>query len=206
MIVKICGLRQGEDVSAFNIVCPDYAGIILSKGYRRTVELNDARFLASMLDRKIKKVGVYVNEALHVLKGQADYIGLDVIQLHGDEDNAFIRELKAATGLPVWKAFRISSEADLEAAENSEADLVLLDSFSPEQRGGTGRVMDTELLRKHPLKRDFILAGGLTEANINDIIRSGIKPAGLDVSSGVETDGAKDLKKMINFVKAARSL
>ena len=119
-----------------------------------------------------------------------------MLQLHGHEDDAYIRRLKDRTGLIVWKAFRVRETADLEKARESAADLVLLDNGY-----GTGETFDWS--RAEAFEREFILAGGLTPENISEAILR-LHPLGVDISSGVETGHFKDREKILAAVRAAR--
>ena len=121
---------------------------------------------------------------------------IDVAQLHGSEDDDYIARLRALTGKPIFRAFKVKSEADLPAIENCAADLVLLDSGA-----GTGKTFDWSLVRS--VQRPYFLAGGLDPDNVADAIAA-LHPYGVDVSSGIETDGVKDESKMAAFVAVAR--
>jgi len=121
---------------------------------------------------------------------------IDVAQLHGSEDDDYIVRLRALTGKPIFRAFKVKSESDLPAIENCAADLVLLDSGA-----GTGKTFDWSLVQS--VQRPYFLAGGLDPDNVADAIAA-LHPYGVDVSSGIETDGVKDESKMAAFVAAAR--
>ena len=153
--IKLCGMMRPADVKAARDLGADYAGFVLTEGFRRSVVLGTFCELQSFLiGSKTKAVGVFVNEPLEkILTNYAEM--LDLIQLHGNEDNAYIRALKQETGLEIIKAFRVGSEADLAQAAESAADHILLDSGT-----GTGRVFDWSLLRD--FRRPYFLAGGLT--------------------------------------------
>ncbi len=194
--VKLCGMMRPEDVQAAAALHPDYVGFILSAGFRRSISRE--RFLAMrplLADSGAKAVGVFVDASAEEILAYAEM--LDVIQLHGNEYNSYIRELKQITGKSVIKAFRIASAADLAAAAKSAADLVLLDSGT-----GTGQTFDWSLLKDFP--RPYLLAGGLHPENVRAAIDT-LHPYGVDVSSGIETDGIKDAEKMRRFVENARN-
>ena len=194
--VKLCGMMRPEDVQAAAALHPDYVGFILSAGFRRSISRE--RFLAMrplLADSGAKAVGVFVDASAEEILAYAEM--LDVIQLHGKEDDAFIAEIRQRTGKPVIKAFRIASAADLDAAAKSAADLVLLDSGT-----GTGQTFDWSLLKDFP--RPYLLAGGLHPENVRAAIDT-LHPYGADVSSGIETDGLKDAEKMRRFVENARN-
>ena len=194
--IKICGLSRECDIDYVNQARPDYAGFILRyPKSRRHVGTERAAALRKRLAPGIRAVGVFVDQPVEAVLADAQAIGLDVIQLHGQEDAAYIRALKQGTALPVWKAFRIRAAEDLAAARSSPADAILLDSGR-----GTGTPFDWDLLRG--FDRPCILAGGLTPETIPAAIRQ-LDPWGLDLSTGVETDGFKDEQKIIAAVAAA---
>ncbi len=193
--VKMCGLRSEADVRAVLELRPDFAGFILSGGFRRSISRETFAELSAMLiGSGVKRVGVFVNEPLDSIIGFADYI--DVIQLHGSEDEDYIRSLRKLTDKPIIKAITVRSEADIEAARVSSADYVLLDSGT-----GTGTAFDHSLIKDigHP----FFLAGGLTSENVGGAIDR-FEPFAVDASSSLETDGVKDKTKMSAFLIAVR--
>lgn len=197
--VKICGLRTVNDIEAINQYQPDYAGMILSKPFWRYVDIDTALILKKHLSPKIKMTGVFVNEDLDYITPFAEQGCIDVIQLHGQEDNAYIQELKKRyPDIPVIKAFKIKEEADIQKAKESEADYVLLDSGT-----GTGKTFDWKLIKD--IGREYFLAGGLTPANVETAIRQ-FQPYAVDTSSGVETEKKKDPDKIGEFIRKAREL
>lgn len=192
--IKICGMRRKEDIEAAGACRPDYVGFILSPGFRRSVTLQEAELLADLLAPGILKVGVFVNETVERVTAAAGV--LDQIQLHGTEDNAYIKELRELTAKPVIQAFRIRSADDLKRAMESEADYLLLDNGT-----GTGEAFDWSLIRE--MDRPWILAGGLGPDNVAEAVRR-FRPYAVDLSSGAETDGWKDPVKMAQCVEAVR--
>mgnify|MGYP004522837923 FL=1 len=205
MKIKICGIKRSEDVGFANLFMPDYIGFILSKGYKRTVKIDDAKFLAAKADLKIKKVGVFVDMPAKNVASVADYTGIDIIQLHGEnEDNDYINELRKYTDKEIWNVFKVKNEEEVLKAEKSIADMILLDTYSEKIAGGTGKKVDTDIILKSGLSRNFVLAGGIDNDNISDIL-SEIKPFCIDVSSGTETDGVKDPQKMADIIRKIRS-
>ena len=176
---------------------PDYIGFILNfPKSRRNLSPEQAAALKSRLSPEIRAVGVFVDRPAEEIIRAAETVGLDVIQLHGHEDDAYIAALRERTNLPVWKAFRVRSAADLSAAERSSADEILLDNGY-----GTGEAFDWSLAGG--FNRPFLLAGGLTPERIPQAIRA-LHPKLVDISSGVETDGVKDRDKILAAVRAAR--
>ena len=195
--IKICGLFRENDTAFVNEARPEYAGVVLNfPKSHRNLNPEQASVLRQRLAPGIKAVGVFVDQPAEVVAVAAGQIGLDVIQLHGHEDNAYITGIREKTGLPVWKAFRIRSATDLTAAENCAADEILLDNGY-----GTGETFDWSYASS--FTRPFLLAGGLTPQNIPEAIRL-LHPKMLDISSGVETDKVKDRDKILAAVRAAR--
>ena len=195
--IKICGLSREEDIDYVNEAEPDYIGFILHfPKSRRNISIEKAAELKRRLSPGIKAVGVFVDPPPEVVIEASEAIGLDVIQLHGHEDDAYISALRNRTALPIWKAFRIRSADDLAAAEKSPADEILLDNGY-----GTGEAFDWSLAAG--FIRPFMLAGGLTPENIAEAIHA-LRPKLADISTGVETDGQKDRGKIIAAVNAVR--
>lgn len=202
--IKICGLYCPCDVDYVNQAQPDWCGFIINfpKSHRNLTP-NQVRELRAGLSRRVTPVGVFVDRPVEEVAALLNDGTIAVAQLHGHEDDAYIAQLRSqVTGhhlwpkLEIWKAFKIRSAADLGAANSSTADMVLLDNGY-----GTGQTFDWSLAGG--VKRPFLLAGGLTPDNIPDAIRQ-LHPAGLDISSGVETDQKKDPAKILAAVAAAR--
>ncbi|MGE4277525.1 MAG: phosphoribosylanthranilate isomerase [Lawsonibacter sp.] len=197
--VKICGLKRDRDIDNANELLPDYVGFVFVPGSRRYVSPETANRLRVRLDGRIPAVGVFVNEPEeHVARLAKDGI-IQMIQLHGSEDDEYIRRLRGLTSAPIIQAFSVSSPGDAELAAASRADFVLLDHGA----GGTGEAFDWSLLSS--LERPFFLAGGLTPENVAEAIRR-LRPMAVDTSSGVETDGLKDFEKMKRFIETVRSM
>ena len=196
--IKICGIRSDADVEVLNRMLPEYTGFMFYEKSKRYISTEQAERLREILDKRVKSVGVFVNEDPAKIKEIAERKIIGFIQLHGSEDDDYIKAVRSETGLPVIKAFRIDGNEDIEKAERSAADMVLLDSGG----GGTGTSFDWRLIRD--IGRDYFLAGGLSPENIEEAVRS-FSPFAVDVSSGVETDGIKDEKKIEEFIRRARS-
>jgi len=194
--VKFCGLRTEADVDAVNRLRPDFAGFVLSAGYRRSVSEERAGRLRALLDPAVRAVGVFVDEPLERIAGLLGSGLIDCAQLHGSEPDAYIEELKSVSQRPVIKFFALRSKGDAERAAACPADYVLLDSGT-----GTGQTFDWRLAQE--VERPFFLAGGLTADNVAEAIRS-CRPYAVDVSSGIETGGVKDFKKMAAFMAAVK--
>ncbi len=202
MKIKFCGIRREEDAYLMNEFMPDYAGFVFAKS-KRQVDLQTAKRLSEILDKKIKTVGVFVNEDIGTVANIARETGLFAVQLHGDEDGEYIAALKRL--LPeaqIWKAVRVLCANDILAAEELYADMILLDSFSQSAYGGTGKVANLDAIKESGIigRRDFFLAGGLCAENIEGITRE-INPFGVDISSGIEENGVKSRSKIIEIMR-----
>lgn len=196
--IKLCGLTRLSDIAAANRCRPDYVGFVLAPGSRRSVTPTAAAALRAQLDRSIAAVGVFVDADPALVIDLLTRGVIDLAQLHGHEDDAYIRALQARTGKPVIRAFRMQSPDDVDAVRRCPADWVLLDAGT----GGTGTVFDWNLAKS--LRRPYFLAGGLDVSNISRAVRT-LHPYAVDVSSGIESDGVKDPDKMAAFVAAVRT-
>lgn len=197
--IKLCGLTRPCDIEAVNFCKPDYIGFVFAPKSRRYVSPEKAAELKKHLYSDISAVGVFVNEEINLIAGLLNSGIIDMAQLHGSEEESYIKKLRLLTDKPIIKAFRIDSEQDIFAADSCSADYVLLDSGN----GGTGTVFDWRLLQN--LKRPYFLAGGLNNENCRTAVET-LHPFAVDVSSGIETDGLKDKDKMYSFVQTIRSL
>ena len=216
--VKMCGISKVETIPAVVEAKPDYMGLVFAPS-KRQVTVDQAKTLVEELHKQytkrynngaeqsnndeIKTVGVFVNETLDNLVSIATEANLDVVQLHGDEDEAFIQSLKERTNVEVWKAVQIRSAADAEAWIDSRADMLLFDAYHKDERGGTGEVFDWSCLDE--FERPFMLAGGIDSTNVARAIRT-VRPYGIDISSGIETDGVKDDEKIKVFTNIVRTI
>lgn len=201
--VKICGLTDETAVLAAQNAGADAVGFVFADSPRR-IDPSRARRLGSLLRRPLARVGVFVDAPVDRILRIARAAGLTHIQLHGDEGDQVVVRLRAA-GYSVIRAVRVTGPEALARAAASPADLILLDAFHPEKRGGTGRVFDWSLAADLCRRRRVILAGGLTPQNVGDAVRA-VLPFGVDVSSGVERyPGAKDPARIAGFVQLAQS-
>ena len=209
--VKMCGISKVETIPAVVEAKPDYMGLVFAPS-KRQVTVEQAKMLVEALHKQckeqnnmvsIKTVGVFVNETLDNLVTIANEANLDVVQLHGDEDEAFIQSLKERTNVEVWKAVQIRRAADAEAWIDSSADMLLFDAYHKDERGGTGDVFDWSCL--DTFERPFMLAGGIDSTNVARAIRT-VRPYGIDISSGIETNGVKDDEKITAFTKIVNSI
>ena len=209
--VKMCGISKVETIPAIVDAKPDYMGLVFAPS-KRQVTVEQAKILVEELHKQyavrynsetIKTVGVFVNETVENLLKIAEEVKLDVIQLHGDEDESFIQILKEQSNVEVWKAVQVRSAADAEKWIDSSADMLLFDAYHKDERGGTGEVFDWSSLDE--FERPFMLAGGIDSTNVARAIRT-VRPYGIDISSGIETEGVKDDEKMKAFTNIVRTI
>ncbi len=194
--IKLCGLSRPCDIEVANGLSPEYIGFVFAPKSKRYVTPEKAKELKQMLAPNIKAVGVFVKEAPeNVAKLLQDGM-IDIAQLHGNEDEDYMKQLRKLTDKPIIKAFRIETARDIVDAEHCTADYVLLDSGA-----GTGTVFDWKLIQN--IQKQYFLAGGLSPGNVADAVTR-LHPFAVDVSSGIETAGVKDKTKMAAFVAAAR--
>ena len=197
--IKLCGLSRSGDIDAANALLPDFIGFVFAPKSRRYVSPETAAELRARLDPAVRAVGVFVNELPERVAALLAAGTIDIAQLHGAEDEAYIARLRQMTDRPVIKAFRVDTAADLAAARESSADFILLDNGA----GGTGEAFDRSLLAG--FDREYILAGGLDSETVGSAVRA-LRPFAVDVSSGIETGGFKDTEKMRAFVEAVRAV
>lgn len=194
--VKICGLSRAADVEAVNEAMPEYIGFVFAES-RRKITPMEAMALREKLAPDIVPVGVFVDERPESIIDLVRHGVIDVIQLHGAEDEAYVSKLKAMTDKPLIKAIAIQKGDETWRWADSEADFLLLDSYS----GGSGRRFDWRLIGT--VDKPFFLAGGLNADNIAEAIGA-VRPYAADVSSGVETKGHKDRGKIIELIRRVR--
>ena len=205
--VKICGLKRVQDIEIVNNFLPDYIGFVFAPS-KRQIDLETAKHLKCLLHASIKSVGVFVNEPLESLLRYEEEGIIDRIQLHGDEDIVYLKQLKMASKLPIIKAFRIKSGNGLEESlignrtlfESELIDYVLLDSYHPLAYGGSGECFNWQLLKE--IHRPYFLAGGIGVDNVQETLK--YTPYAIDVSSKVEKDGVKDAYKIKALIEKLR--
>ncbi len=196
--IKLCGMFRDEDIQYANEAAPDYIGFILNyPKSHRNISLDTAKRLKSGLSDKIKAVGVFVDAPLeYVLEALRRGI-TDMVQLHGNEDEDYIRALKKAAGrVEVIKAVKVRSAEDI---RDTCADFLLLDNGK-----GTGQRFDHTLIDRERITKPFFLAGGITPENIAEA--AALSPYAVDMSGGIETDGVKDKEKMLAAVNIIRNI
>ena len=194
--IKLCGLSRIEDIEAANNLKPDFIGFVFAAKSKRRVSHLKAAELKSKLNPETKAVGVFLDDDLDTVGALMNLGIVDLVQLHGSEDEEYISKLRAITDKPIIKAFIINNEDDVKQAEASSADYILLDGGK-----GEGRAFNWKLLES--IKRPYFLAGGLNADNAEAAVAD-LHPFAVDVSTGIETGGVKDKEKMAAFVTAVR--
>jgi phosphoribosylanthranilate isomerase len=195
--IKICGLRRLEDVDFINEAKPDYAGVILCRRFWRGIDFEQAKAIRKRLDSNIPLVGVFVNDHFtDVLVSLRQGI-VDMVQLHGTESEEYITNMQIMSRKPVIKACEVHSPDVIPYAVNSAANHILLDS-----KAGSSTTFDWSIVQD--IQRPFFLAGGLNPNNITDAMKV-VRPWGVDICGGVETDHHKDREKILAAVEAVRS-
>ena len=194
--IKMCGMCRIEDIEYANKILPEFVGYIFAEKSRRFITPEKAESFTEILDNRINPVGVFVNADIEYISDIAERKIINIIQLHGNEDDDYINTLRKKTNLPIIKAFKVKSVDDVKNAENSQADMILLDSGE-----GSGELFNHDFLKN--INRPYFLAGGLNPENIRRIIEK-FSPYAVDVSSGIETDKIKDFDKMKAFADAGR--
>lgn len=198
--VKICGLKRQKDIEIVNEFRPEYIGFVFADT-KRYVDKETAKKLREALHPEIQAVGVFVNEKISVVEELCNANIIQLVQLHGDEDEAYIQELKKKISQSVIKAVRVKSRKQILEAEKLPVEYLLLDTYVKGIYGGSGQSFDKSLIPE--LQKPYFLAGGLNTENIRENIAS-CKPYGVDVSSAVETDGIKDREKIRRFIEMVR--
>lgn len=205
MIVKYCGITKEEEIQHLQQLPIDYVGFVFYKKSKRYVEKEQARRLRAKLKPSIPSVGVFVEEEIPKILELLQEGIIQGVQLHGEEEEAYVLKLKqemAKLGIKpfLWQAFILKEEKDIERANASPADLILLDGGK-----GEGKEAEAELLQK--IHRPYILAGGLSPENVVEKIKA-LSPYGLDVSSGIEEQGEegsrKSPEKMESFIRLVK--
>lgn len=198
--IKICGLSRLQDIEAVNEALPDYIGFVFADS-RRKINMQKAAELKKYLNPKILAVGVFVNAPVNEIVNLCEEQIIDIIQLHGDENCSYLERLKNEIENPIIKAVRVQNQQEIIDAQKFPCEYILLDTFQKENYGGSGKIFDHTLIPKS--EKPFFLAGGLNADNI--INAMAYHPYCLDISSGAETDGVKDCKKIKQIVNIVRS-
>ena len=197
--IKLCGMFRDCDIDYVNEAMPDYVGfIVMFPKSHRNIDLETALRLKKRLSPNIKSVAVSVNAPVERFAEFAQSGVADMLQLHGNENAEYIAELRRLTDVPLIKAVKVTEFGDILRAQELDADFLLLDSGT-----GTGKAFDHSLIDRTRITKPFFLAGGLTPENVREAADK-IKPYGVDMSSGIETDKVKDREKILAAVGEAR--
>lgn len=202
MKLKFCGFRYREDIENALTCDIDYLGLIFARS-KRQLDMNTARDLTEGMEfGKVKLVGVFMNQTIEEVVQTADHVGLDIIQLHGAEDRDYIEELRKRTDREIWKAIPCTIDK-LKEFNDVDADLMLIDSS---RGGGSGVTADWNIIKlyEESFNKPYLLAGGLRTDNIEEAMKK-LKPHGLDISSGIERDGRKDMELMKNICRTVKN-
>lgn len=198
--IKICGICRKQEIDYVNKYRPDYVGFMFSDS-RKQLNAREALDLRKRLADGIETVGVFVNEDPAYAASMCEEGIIDMVQLHGDEDEAYIRRLKELTDKPVIRAVRVCSREKVLKAQELPCDYLLLDAFTPGVRGESGRLISRNFIP--PLKKPWFLSGGLGVDNLEKIMKQ-LSPYGFDISGGVESGGRKDAKKIKKVIDMVR--
>lgn len=210
--IKLCGMMKPCDIEYANRIKPDFVGFIFANT-RRKISAAQAKQFREALDAEIPAAGVFVNEDIPVITSLVQNGCIDMIQLHGEEDADYIRRLREVCDVPVIKAVKVQTVEQIRQAAALPVDYLLLDTYRKGVLGGTGEAFDWELLREAKIAagdtaegelfgKPYFLAGGLHAGNLREAAALG--SYGLDVSSGIETDGSKDFTKMVEVMELVR--
>ena len=203
MLIKICGITNLEEIKSLNTLKPEFIGFVFAES-KRKVTGQEARILFDDLDKDIKAIGVFRNNSKEFILEVLNEVPLYGIQLHGDEDEQFILDLKDKVNCEIWKAVSVKSKEDMEKALNYPVETLVLDGSNP----GSGEIFPWKYLNNTKFTKRVFLAGGINEENVLDGIAK-VKPHGVDLSSGVEiiteegirTKSKDEMKKLIDKVR-----
>jgi len=199
--IKICGITNMEDAEAAVGFGADALGFIFYKGSKRYIDPETAGDIISNLPPFLTTVGVFVNQDLDEIIEIKDKTSINAVQLHGDEDPQFCNSVPTK----VIKVFRVKGTLDPGKVAQYPVQAILLDTYSDDEYGGTGRSFDWGIIEEMSHPKKVILSGGLTPENVAEAVRI-VKPYAVDVSSGVEaTPGKKDHQKLKNFIEAIKN-
>jgi len=201
-LVKICGITNAGDASVAADAGADAVGFIFAESPRR-VGVEEARRISLALPENTIRVGVFVDEEPAEISRISREVGLDLAQLHGDETPETVAALREA-GVKVMKALRVESASTLEALDEYEADLFLLDAYSAKARGGTGERFDWGIAKSLKGRDNIVVSGGLGPENVREAVEF-FEPFGVDASSSLEDGpGRKNGELVRRFVLAAK--
>ncbi len=199
--VKICGIKTREAAIAAEENGADFIGFIFYKNSARFI----SPFKAAEISKAValKKVGVFVNESAGVINGIIRLVGLDYVQLHGNEDEQFVQKIRA----PIIKAWRYNDNLDMREVNNFPCDMILLDSFVKGRAGGTGQTFDWRKasLETRKLTKPFFIAGGISTQNLREVVDI-FQPYGIDLSGSLEINGVKSVNKICEFMNHIKTI
>lgn len=197
-LIKICGLCRTEDIAFANSVKPDFVGFVFAPS-KRQINFEQALNFRKLLNKSIKVVGVFVNCDISDIKRIHEQKIIDIVQLHGDENNDYIAKIKEFN-LSVIKAIPVGKTLPTDEIMGYNSDFLLFDKLSSKARGGLGEAFDWSLVKD--TKHDYFLAGGINLDNLDDALK--LNPYAIDISSGVEKNGVKNLELMVEIVRKIR--
>lgn len=198
--IKICGIKNKDEIRIINKYKPDFAGFIFYPESKRYITPQKAQELIKTLHPEIRRAGVFVNcpvKRVNLLRKQ---LGLDVVQIHGDENLDYFRQLEP----PFWKVFRISDSLP-EGIDRFRKEVCLLDTFRKDQYGGNGQQFDYSILKELDDDMKVIVAGGINIDSVKSLLEV-FHPYCIDINSGVETNGQKDDEKVKSIIRYIRKL
>ena len=202
MLVKICGITNDGDARVAAAAGANAVGLVFAESPRR-VGVEEARRISMSLPEYVLSVGVFVDEEPDEVVRISREVGLDLAQLHGDETPDTVTAVREG-GVNVMKALRVRDAASLEALDEYEADLILLDAYSEKARGGTGERFDWRVAKSLRGRDNIVVSGGLDPENVREAIEF-FEPYGVDASSSLEDEpGRKNGERVRRFVLAAR--
>ena len=193
--IKICGLFREEDINYVNEAKPDFIGFVFAKSHRQ-VSKETSQKLKKKLSKEILSVGVFVNEDINKIVEICKENIIDLVQLHGEEDDKYINNLKKVCNKKIIKTVKVKTGEDIIRWRNSLADWLMFDAGK-----GEGKTFDWSILKN--FIRPYFLAGGINENNVERAIK--LSPYCIDVSSGVETNKVKDKQKILNIVRRLKN-
>jgi phosphoribosylanthranilate isomerase len=198
--VKVCGIRRQEEALWALEAGADAIGFVFADS-KRKIDVESAALISASLPSHVLKIGVFVNEAKEKMEEISKTVNLDYVQLHGDEPVQFCDSLN----LPFIKSISIKEKEDLDGIEHFGGEMILVDSGKGPHRGGNGTTFNWDYVHALNIPQHLILAGGLNRDNVREAITK-VRPYMVDVSSGVETDGKKDRRKIESFIREAKSV
>lgn len=202
--IKICGITKLVEIQYINLLKPDYIGFVFAESKRKITKQQSISLIGA-LDKGIKKVAVFRNNQIEEVLDIVRNVPIDVIQLHGKENEEYIRKLKIALGnkIDIWKAIGVNSDTKF---QEYNVDALVLDNIN----AGSGQVFPWEIIENHNFNKSIFLAGGINEENVVQGIKA-INTKGIDVSSGVEIinengEIIKSFNKMENLIRKVRAI